>query len=51
MTPPMPRFPTRTLVLMVLALAVFGWLWWQTHGPARSEVGPVRAKLVSPGDT
>ncbi len=24
-------FPTRTLVLMVLALLAFGWMYWQTH--------------------
>lgn len=25
------RFPTRTVVLMVLALASFVWFWWRTH--------------------
>ncbi len=25
------RFPTRTLVLMVLTLLAFGWMYWQTH--------------------
>lgn len=29
----MARFPTRTLVLMVLALLAFGWFWWKTHQP------------------
>lgn len=27
----MPRFPTRTLVLMLLALVAFVWMWLQTH--------------------
>ncbi len=27
----MARFPTRTLVLMVLTLVAFGWFWWKTH--------------------
>jgi hypothetical protein len=27
----MSRFPTRTLVLMVLALLSFGWMWWRLH--------------------
>jgi len=26
-----PRFPLRTLLLMVLALVAFGRLWWITH--------------------
>jgi hypothetical protein len=30
------RFPTRTLVLMVLTLVAFGWFWWQTHRRAAS---------------
>jgi hypothetical protein len=25
------RFPTRTLVLMTLALLSFVWFWWRTH--------------------
>jgi hypothetical protein len=25
------KFPTRTLVLMVLALLAFAWMWWQTQ--------------------
>lgn len=28
------RFPTRTLVLMTLALFAFAWFWWRTHKPA-----------------
>ncbi len=27
----MARFPTRTLVLMAMALLAFVWMWWQTH--------------------
>jgi len=27
----MKRFPTRTLVLMVLTLMAFGWMYLQTH--------------------
>ncbi|MFT3707993.1 MAG: hypothetical protein QM817_10090 [Archangium sp.] len=27
----MARFPTRTLVLMTLALFAFVWFWWRTH--------------------
>lgn len=27
----MARFPTRTLVLMVLTLLAFGWMYWKTH--------------------
>lgn len=49
----MPRFPMRTLVLMVLALAAFVWMWAQTHrarAPALDApptVTPVQ--LVAPG--
>jgi Na+/proline symporter len=25
------RFPTRTLVLMILALLAFSWFWFRTH--------------------
>lgn len=25
------RFPTRTIVLMILALLSFAWFWWKTH--------------------
>ena len=27
----MPRFPTRTLILMTAALFAFVWFWWQSH--------------------
>lgn len=39
------RFPTRTLVLMVLTLASFAWFFWRTHdrGPSpRPAVPQVR---------
>jgi hypothetical protein len=40
---PPPRFPLRTLVLMVLALAATLHFFWRTHRPA-----PPRARLVPP---
>jgi hypothetical protein len=30
-----PKFPTRTIVLMVLTLFAFAWFFWKTH--QRSE--------------
>lgn len=36
-TRPVPRFPSRTLVLMILALASFAWFFWQTHARAERE--------------
>lgn len=42
----MKRFPTRTLVLMVLALLAFVWMYLQTHKPAASANVPV--EIVSP---
>jgi hypothetical protein len=33
----MPRFPARTVVLMVLTLIAFGWFYRQTHLPHRVE--------------
>jgi hypothetical protein len=44
----MLRFPTRTLVLMVLTLLAFGWFWWQTH---RVSATPVQIELLSDGGT
>ena len=41
---PPPRFPLRTVLLMVLALLAFLQLFWRTHRPA-----PPRAHLVPPG--
>ena len=40
---PPPRFPTRTLVLMVLALAATLHFFWRTHRPV-----PTRARVVTP---
>jgi hypothetical protein len=35
----MPRFPTRTIVLMVLALVAFGWMWsQQARRPPRLRI-------------
>lgn len=48
----MPRFPRRTLVLMVLALGAFLWMWIQTHraprpaAPTGSEPPALRATPV-----
>ena len=46
------RFPTRTLVLMVLTLLAFGWMYWRTHlsgaKPAPVDGGPVPVELVAP---
>ncbi len=33
-----PRFPTRTLILMTLALLAFGQMWWRTHQTPAPEV-------------
>lgn len=38
----MQRFPTRTIVLMILALLSFVWFFWKTH--QRAE----RALTVTP---
>jgi hypothetical protein len=32
--PPPPRFPLRTLLLMVLTLGAFLHFYWRTHRPA-----------------
>jgi hypothetical protein len=44
----MLRFPTRTLVLMALALLAFVWMWVQTHRAAPLQP-PLRATVVGPG--
>ena len=41
----MPRFPTRTLVLMALTLVAFGWFWFQTHRAPE----PIQVDLVTDG--
>jgi len=40
---PPPRFPLRTLLLMVLALVVTLHFFWRTHRPP-----PTRARVVPP---
>jgi hypothetical protein len=40
------RFPTRTLVLMVLTLVAFGWFWWQTHRRAAAASEELRLTPV-----
>ncbi|MBS1153859.1 MAG: hypothetical protein H6Q89_5557 [Myxococcaceae bacterium] len=50
------RFPTRTLILMVLAMLAFGWMYWQTHraapqstpDPAEAAPEPLKARPVEP---
>ena len=48
----MPRFPTRTLVLMILALASFGWFFFQTHARVEPSAAPrgsiTEVKILSP---
>jgi len=48
---PPPRFPLRTLVLMVLALAATLHFLWRTHRPAppRARVVPTEVLLKPPG--
>ncbi len=49
----MQKFPTRTLVLMALALLAFVWFWLQTHRapkPARAAEPPAAVDVqVLPG--
>ncbi|MGV3621978.1 MAG: hypothetical protein ACO1OB_14245 [Archangium sp.] len=44
----MPRFPTRTLILMTAALFAFVWFWWQTHR-VQSVAPAVELHLVDGG--
>jgi hypothetical protein len=44
----MIRFPTRTLVLMALALLSFGWMYAQTHRPAEPPPQPLKGRLLTP---
>jgi hypothetical protein len=46
----MARFPTRTLVLMVLALLAFGWMWSQQQARRPPRLRVTEIDLVSPGD-
>lgn len=42
------RFPRRTVLLMLAALAAFARLWWVTHAPAdAAEPGPPRVVLTT----
>lgn len=47
----MPRFPTRTVILMVLALGAFAWMWLQTHravtAPAAGKTEPTAPPTLS----
>lgn len=43
----MPRFPTRTLVLMLLALGAFLWMWLQTHRAPAPASGPSTPPTLS----
>lgn len=38
MLPFVSKFPTRTIVLMVLALISFAWFWWKTHQRSTREL-------------
>lgn len=40
------RFPLRTLVLMLLALASFGWMWWRTHEQAKGATLRARPVII-----
>ncbi|MDX2015335.1 MAG: hypothetical protein SFW67_34400 [Myxococcaceae bacterium] len=42
----MDRFPTRTLVLMVLTLVAFVWFWLQTHRRSAASSDPLRVTPV-----
>jgi hypothetical protein len=44
------RFPTRTLVLMVLALLSFAWFWWRMHsfGASPQAITPALADGGTP---
>ena len=44
----MIRFPTRTLVLMALALLSFGWMYVQTHRQAQAPAAPLKGRLLTP---
>ncbi|MEW5739054.1 MAG: hypothetical protein AB1938_09010 [Myxococcota bacterium] len=44
----MPRFPRRTLVLMVLALLAFVWMWIQTHRPRPEMRAPPPSLQATP---
>lgn len=44
----MIRFPTRTLVLMGLALLAFLWMYVQTHRSAPPPTPPLKARVVAP---
>lgn len=49
--PPVPqRFPLRTIILMILALASFVWFYWNMHQPRRSQASQVQEVHVLGGD-
>ncbi|MBL8923915.1 MAG: hypothetical protein JNJ54_33980 [Myxococcaceae bacterium] len=45
----MQRFPTRTIVLMVLTLLSFGWFWWQTQHRQRHALTLTPVVLLDGG--
>lgn len=45
----MPRFPTRTLILMTLALFAFVFMWWQTHRAQPAAPAPVNFIVIVDG--
>jgi hypothetical protein len=46
--PPPPRFPLRTLILMVLALAAFAHFYWRTHRAPAPQPMPARDVVLQP---
>ena len=43
------RFPTRTLILMILAVLAFCWMYWRTHfgAPQRPVVSAHAVEFIS----
>jgi len=46
---PVTRFPTRTLILMALALLSFAWFWWRMHPKATPQAEPLQILVVVDG--
>jgi len=45
----MTRFPTRTLVLMLLTLVAFGWFWVMTHQRPTPPMRVVPVEVLDAG--